>query len=71
MQTLIQVYVSQSPFLEEEPESVIYNGLDDNIWADRYQHGHAGAAKRHARRKLDYWKHEVEYRIIKVTDFGR
>ena len=55
-------------FPEEEPESVIYNGLDDNIWADRYQHGHAGAAKRHARRKLDYWKHEVEYRIIKVTD---
>lgn len=55
-------------FPNDDPESVIYNGLDDNIWADRHIHGHTGAAQRHARRKLDYWKHEVEYRIIKVAD---
>ena len=55
-------------FPEDEPENVIYNGLNDTIYADRHAHGDIGAAKRHARRKLDYWKHEVECRVIKVAD---
>lgn len=55
-------------FPDDEPEPVLYNGLDDTIWADRHLYGNEGAAKRQARRKLDYWKHEVEYRVIKVVD---
>ncbi len=55
-------------FSDAAPEAVVYNGLDDNIWADRQMHGHIGAARHHAVRKLDYWKHEVEYRIIKVAE---
>ena len=55
-------------FPEDKPESVIYNGMDDDIWPDRHAYGHVGAACRQARRKLDYWQHEIEYRVIKVAD---
>lgn len=53
---------------DHRPESVIYNALHDSIVPDRYAHGHAGAAIRHARRKLDYWKHELEYRVFKLAN---
>ncbi|WPJ97146.1 hypothetical protein SH580_05420 [Coraliomargarita algicola] len=53
---------------DHQPESVIYNALHDSIVPDRYAYGHAEAAKRHARRKLDYWKHELEYRVIKLAN---
>lgn len=55
-------------FPEDEPESVNYNGLNDTIYEDRHTYDHLGAAQRHSIRKLDYWKHEVEYRIIRVAN---
>jgi hypothetical protein len=55
-------------FPGDAPEPVDYNGLKDNVWRDRHEGGHELAAQRQARRKLDYWKHELEYRVIKLAD---
>ena len=54
-------------FPEDDPEPVIYGGLGDTVVSDRDVGGHSHAAQRQVRRKLDYWKHEVEYRIIKIA----
>jgi hypothetical protein len=55
-------------FPEDQPEPVIYGSPYHEIAIDRDKTGNAGVAQRHARRKLGYWKHEVEYRIIKLAE---
>ncbi|MDH4444633.1 MAG: hypothetical protein QE267_05845 [Akkermansiaceae bacterium] len=52
----------------DAPERVVYSGLFDSTVEDRDHHGHAYAAAQHARKKLDYWKHEIEYRVIKTEE---
>jgi hypothetical protein len=52
----------------DAPKRVIYSGLFDRIVEDRDHNGHAYAAEQHARKKLDYWKHEIEYRVIKTAE---
>jgi hypothetical protein len=55
-------------FPEDDPLPVIYSGLGDSVVSDRDLGGHSHAAQKHMRRKLDYWKHEVEYRVIRVAE---
>jgi hypothetical protein len=50
-------------FPEDTPKRVIYSGLHDNCLSS----GPKSAAEEHAKRKLECWKHEVEYRVIKVA----
>ncbi|MEX1049012.1 MAG: HNH endonuclease [Akkermansiaceae bacterium] len=53
----------------DAPKRVIYRGLfDSKIVRDRNINGHAYAAAQHVRKKLDYWKHEIEYRVIKTAE---
>lgn len=52
----------------DAPKRVIYSGLLDSIVEDRYHYGHTYAAEQHAIKKLDYWKHEIEYRVIKTAE---
>ena len=52
----------------DAPKRVIYSGLFDRIVEDRDKYGHDYAAAQHARKKLDYWKHEIEYRVIKTAE---
>jgi hypothetical protein len=53
----------------DAPKRVIYSGsFDSSIVEDRDHNGHAYAAEQHARKKLDYWKHEIEYRVIKTAE---
>jgi hypothetical protein len=48
---------------------VIYSGLfDSSIVKDRDNNEHAYAAAQHVRKKLDYWKHEIEFRVIKTAE---
>ena len=48
---------------------MIYSGLfDRSIVKDRDNNRHDYAAAEHARKKLDYWKHEIEYRVIKAAE---
>lgn len=55
-------------FPNDTPEAVTYNGMEDDIWRDRLKGGHELAALCHVRRKLDFWKHEIEYRVIKIGE---
>jgi len=53
----------------DAPKRVIYSGpfgssIVENRDNNRYDH----AAAEHARKKLDYWKHEIEYRVIKIAE---
>lgn len=53
----------------DAPKRVFYCGpFDSNIDTDRKIIGHDYAAAQHARKKLDYWKHEIEYRVIKIAE---
>ena len=53
----------------DAPKRVIYSGLfDRSIVKDRDNNRHDYAAAEHARKKLDYWKHEIEYRVIKTAE---
>jgi hypothetical protein len=50
------------------PKRVLYSGLLNSIVGDCYHYGHTHAAEQHALKKLDYWKHEIEYRVIKAAE---
>ena len=50
------------------PKRVLYSGLLNSIVGDCYHYGHTHAAEQHALKKLDYWKHEIEYRVIKTAE---
>lgn len=53
----------------DAPRRVIYSGLfDSSIVKDRDNNEHAYAAAQHVRKKLDYWKHEIEFRVIKTAE---
>ena len=53
----------------DAPKRVIYSGsFDSSIVEDRDNYVHDYAAAQHARKKLDYWKHEIEYRVIKTAE---
>jgi hypothetical protein len=52
----------------DAPKRVIYSGLLDSIVEDRHHYGHTHAAEQHALKKLDYWRHEIEYRVIKTAE---
>ena len=52
----------------DAPKRVIYSGLfDSSIVKNRDNNRYDHAAAEHARKKLDYWKHEIEYRVIKTA----
>ena len=53
----------------DAPKRVIYSGqFDSSIVENRDNNRHDYAAAEHARKKLDYWKHEIEYRVIKTAE---
>ena len=53
----------------DAPKRVIYSGpFDSSIVENRDNNRHDYAAAEHARKKLGYWKHEIEYRVIKTAE---